>query len=39
VCSVLATTSRARRLLFPLILIAVVIQVVLLVFSGSRLLA
>ncbi|HOY82746.1 MAG TPA: 1,4-dihydroxy-2-naphthoate prenyltransferase, partial [Rhodoglobus sp.] len=39
VCSVLAATSRARRLLFPLILVAAVILVALLAFSGSRLLA
>ena len=39
VCSVLAATSRAGRVLFPLILVAAVILVALLAFSGSRLLA
>jgi len=39
VCSVLAAPSRAGRVLFPLILVAAVILVALLAFSGSRLLA
>ncbi len=39
VCTVLAATLRFRRVLFPLILVAVVILVALLAFSGSRLLA
>ena len=39
VCTALAAVSRGGRLLFPLILVALVILVALLAFSGSRLLA